>query len=291
MLSASRRLGQGFIRGLGCVMNLAVIIPAAGSSRRYVESAKAQGIIAPRQKIDEELGGRPLLQRTVELFNKHPDVCAIIVAGPADDAAFDEFNLRHGDKLAVMGVKVCRGGKDHRYETVANALNLVPDAATHVAVHDAARPCTSPELIERVLQAARAGHGAVIPGIDVPDTLKRVGAETVAAEPDDPLAGILGVDPDKQAKGRVVEQTVDRSRLVAVQTPQVFEVGLLRRAYAQKDLSSTDDAQLVERLGEKVVVVTGEATNIKVTRAEDLKLARAILGLKPAEEKPAHLRF
>ncbi|MBY0263683.1 MAG: 2-C-methyl-D-erythritol 4-phosphate cytidylyltransferase, partial [Phycisphaerales bacterium] len=100
-------------------MNLAVIIPAAGSSRRYVESARAQGILAPRQKIDEELGGRPLLQRTVELFNRHPDVVVVIVAGPADDASFAEFNLRHGDKLAVLGVKVCRGGAEHRYQTVA----------------------------------------------------------------------------------------------------------------------------------------------------------------------------
>jgi 2-C-methyl-D-erythritol 4-phosphate cytidylyltransferase len=272
-------------------MHLAVIIPAAGSSRRYVESAAAQGVLAPRQKIDEDLGGRPLLQRTVELFNKLPDVVAIIVAGPADDEAFGAFNLRHGDKLAVMGVKVCRGGREHRYQTVAEALKLVPATATHIAVHDAARPCASPELIERVLQAARAGHGAVIPGVDVPDTLKRVSVETVAAEPDDPLAGILGVDADRRAKGRLVEQTVDRSRLVGVQTPQVFEAALLRRAYAQKDLNSTDDAQLVERLGEKVVVVAGESTNIKVTRAEDLKLARAILGLKPAEEKPAHMRF
>jgi len=272
-------------------MNLAVIIPAAGSSRRYVESALAQGILAPRQKIDEELGGRPLLQRTVELFTKHPDVVVVIVAGPADDAAFAEFNTRHGDKLTVMGVKICRGGREHRYQTVANALALVPESATHVAVHDAARPCASPELIERLLMAARAGHGAVIPGLDVPDTLKRVGEKTVRAEPDDPLAGILGVDPDKQAKGRLVEQTVDRSRLAAVQTPQVFEVALLRRAYAQGDLSSTDDAQLVERLGEPVVLVPGESTNIKVTRAEDLRLARAILGLRGADEKPAHMRF
>lgn len=271
-------------------MQIAVIIPAAGASRRYIESARAGGVEAARQKIDEDLGGRPLLQRTVELFNKHPDVGALIVAGPADDDAWAAFRDRHADKLTVLGVTLCRGGRTHRYETVANALKLVPPSATHVMVHDAARPCTSPELIERVVDAARAGHPAVIPGVDVPDTLKRVGAEAVDAAPADPLAGILGAGGPKTTARRV-ETTIDRSRVVAVQTPQLFERSLLQRAYAQKDLTSTDDAQLVERLGEPVLVVEGESTNIKVTRARDLTLARAILGFKGPSDKPAHLRF
>jgi 2-C-methyl-D-erythritol 4-phosphate cytidylyltransferase len=272
-------------------MNIAVVIPAAGSSRRYIESAKAaSGGELERQKIDEDLGGRPLLHRTVELFNKLEGVGTIIVAGPADPALYEQFKLRHADKLAILGVRLCRGGVDHRYETVANALKLIPEDCTHVAVHDAARPATPAAVIERVIDAARAGHNAVIPAVDVPDTLKRVSAETIVSKEADPLAAILGASAPK-AGARLVEQTIDRTRLVAVQTPQLFERTLLLRAYAQKDLSSTDDAQLVERLGEKVVVVEGDPTNIKVTRARDLGLVRAILGFRTPSEKPAHLRF
>jgi 2-C-methyl-D-erythritol 4-phosphate cytidylyltransferase len=274
-------------------MRLAVIIPAAGSSRRFIESSKQlSGSGLDRQKIDEDLGGRPLLHRTVELFNKLDEVISggIIVAGPHDPAAYASFKERHADKLSILGVRLCQGGKDHRYETVANALKKVPEDATHVAVHDAARPATPAEVIQRVIDAALAGHNAVIPAIDVPDTLKRVSAETMVSKEEDPLAAILGASAPK-AQARRVEQTIDRSRVVAVQTPQLFEKGLLLRAYAQKDLTSTDDAQLVERLGEPVVVVDGDPTNIKVTRARDLVLVRAILGHRAPAEKPAHLRF
>jgi 2-C-methyl-D-erythritol 4-phosphate cytidylyltransferase len=267
-------------------MNIAVIIPAAGASRRY-----AEGQASPRSKLDEDLGGRPLLHRTVELFNKHPDVSLVVVAGPADDADFAGFRDRHGDKLGLFGVKLCKGGAEHRYETVRNALALVPEACTHVAVHDAARPCASPELIDRIFDAARDGHGAVIPGVDVPDTLKRVDPAPVKAAKPDPLAAILGDDAAAKPVGRAIVETVDRTNLVGVQTPQVFERALLVRAYAQKDLSSTDDAQLVERLGERVLVVPGEASNIKVTRAGDIHLCRAILGVRGPVEREVHKRF
>ena len=229
----------------------------------------------------------------MELFTKHPDVTVIIVAGPHEPGAFAEFKERHGDKLGLLGVKICPGGKTHRYETVAAALKLVPESCTHVAIHDAARPCASEQLIERIFHAASedgGGHKAVIPGVDVADTLKRVSEQEVEAKAD-PLAAILGDDGPARKLGRMVEQTVDRTRLVAVQTPQVFEIGLLRRAYAQKDLASTDDAQLVERLGENVLVVPGEAGNIKITRYADIKLARAILQVKPPAQRDALKRF
>src|SRR5689334_22104695 len=117
-------------------MKLVVIIPAAGSSTRYnLDSA-----VPNRSKLDEELGGRPLLHRTVELFSNRADVALIIVAGPADDAAMNAFKLRHADRLSLLGVKLCAGGRDHRWETVRNALAQVPTGQgfTHVAVHDAA---------------------------------------------------------------------------------------------------------------------------------------------------------
>lgn len=275
-------------------MHLAVIIPAAGSSRRYADADPLGG---GRSKLDEDLGGRPVLQRTVELFTKVPEVSLIVVAGPAPDDAFAQFKLRHSDKLGLLGVKICRGGATHRYETVRNALKEVPDdgSITHVAVHDAARPCASEHLIERIIRAAgEGGHKAVIPALDVGDTLKRVCAERLADTAPDPLAAILGTGATgaKSESGiRLVEQTVDRANLVAVQTPQVFEIKLLRRAYIQADLTSTDDSQLIERLGEKVAVVDGEATNIKITRPSDLQLARMILGVRGPIQREVHKRF
>lgn len=277
-------------------MNVCVIIPAAGSGQRY--HTPDNPAIDGRSKLDEDLGGRPVLQRTVELFTKHPDVSSIIVAGPHDPDAFAAFRQRHADKLGLLGVKLVQGGKVHRYETVQAALAHVPDGVTHVAVHDAARPCTSDALIERVFAAAEAGHKAVIPGVDVADTLKRVGDEVAAGKPD-PLAAILGGDSGSSGKplGRRVVETVDRRALVGVQTPQVFEIGLLKKAYAQKDLTSTDDSQLIERLGDEdgegggVLVVPGEAGNIKITRHGDILLARAILGVKPPAQRETHKRF
>ncbi len=263
-------------------MRLCVIIPAAGSSSRY----RASG--GMRSKVDEDLGGRPVLQRTVELFQKLDETDSIIVAGPAED--HEAFIERHGDKLGLLGVKVCKGGESHRYETVKNALELVPDDCTHVAVHDAARPCAPVEMIGRVLKAGEK-HGAAIPVIDVPDTIKRVEPKAEVDEEVDPLDAILGGAGKDNSSLRKVEETVPRENLVLVQTPQVFALDLIRRAYGQDDLTSTDDASLVERLGEPVVTVEGDARNIKITRPGDLELARKILGLGAPKERAAHKRF
>lgn len=258
-------------------MKLAVIIAAGGASARYRKS-----------KIDEDLGGRPALQRAVELFVNREEVGHIVVAGPA--ASYEEFRLRHADRLGLLGVVVCEGGKTHRWESVRNAMETVPGDCTHIAVHDAARPVTPQQLIDRVVEAART-HSAVVPGIDVPDTLKRVGERAEVEEAVDPLDRILGDAGKANSKVRAVEETVARRGLVLAQTPQVFEVGLLRRAYAQEDLDSTDDAQLVERLGEPVVVVEGDPRNVKMTRPSDLGLVRAIGGFRESEGRAAHKKF
>ncbi len=261
-------------------MHVSVIIPAAGSSRRY-----------GMDKLGQDLGGRAMLLRTVELFTKRDEVRSIVVAGPPDD--LETFRERFGAPLSFHGVRIVEGGRTERWETVRNALAAVPPEATHVAVHDAARPGTSDELIGRIFEAARM-HPAVIPGLSVADTLKRVSEQAVQAEQEDAIADMILGDAAEatKAKGRVVEATVDRTRLVAVQTPQVFEVGLLRRAYAQPDLSgATDDAGLVERLGEPVLVVDGEFRNLKVTVPEDLAAIRSILGFKAPEGRPVHKRF
>ncbi|MDX2148950.1 MAG: 2-C-methyl-D-erythritol 4-phosphate cytidylyltransferase [Planctomycetota bacterium] len=284
-------------------MQVALIIPAAGASQRYKQ---AKGGLHPgvqRSKLDEDLGGRPVLQRTVELFAKHetvgPLIATTIVAGPHDEETFAEFKLRHADRLGLLGAKLCRGGVTHRYESVAAALaflKTLPEAGsiTHVAIHDAARPCTPASLIETIFAAAQK-HPGVVPGVACSDTIKRIVIEQAEADID-PLAAILGAAKGP-AKRQWVTQTVERAGLVLVQTPQVFRWDVLRRAYEQRDLSSTDDASLVERLfdteksQQRVLVVEGDARNIKITTPDDLVLARAILGVKGPDEKPAHLRF
>lgn len=274
-------------------IRVAVIIPAAGFSGRYT-----QGMEVPRSKLDEDLGGRPVLQRTVELFvnYEHEDVVigTIIVAGPHDPKQMEQFRSRHGDKLGLLGATVVPGGVTHRWETVKAALTHVPADATHVAVHDGARPCATRELLDRVFDAAMK-FPAVLPVVEVGDTVKRVSAERVPDPKPDPFAAILGAGGGEgESKGtpyHAVEQTIDRTRLVMVQTPQVFERDLIVRAYGQQDLSSTDDAGLVERLGERVITVPGEARNIKITRPSDLALCRNILGVREPEGRATHKRF
>lgn len=270
------------------MMKLAVLIAAAGGSSRY-NSASSAADLGPRSKLDEDLGGRPVLHRTVEMFTVLPEVSQIIVATPAQPDAERDFRDRHGDKLALLGCTLVRGGETHRYQTVANMLAAVAPAATHIAVHDAARPCTPADVIQRVLDAALR-HPAVIPVVPVADTLKLVDPNPIESAEPDPLASILGSAPRGPAM-YAVQRTVDRTALMAVQTPQVFDAALLRRAYAQADLSSTDDSQLVERLGEPVVTVLGDPRNLKITVPTDLTLARAILGARPPAERAPGMRF
>lgn len=273
-------------------MKVALIVPAAGSGSRYAASG---GL---RSKLDEDLGGRPVLQRTLEAFVNHPEVGpiirAIIVPGPHNADDFAEFKQRHGDRLGIMGAHLCPGGATERYQSVQAALkhlSTLPIASTitHIAVHDAARPCISSDLILRLFERA-VRVSAVIPAVDVSDTLKKVRDESALPEDDDPVARILGGDVTAKSR-RIVAEPVDRRDVVMVQTPQVFTRDLFQRAYAQKDLASTDDAGLVERLGETVEVVPGDPRNLKITRAADLSLARAILGVSGPVERPVHKRF
>jgi 2-C-methyl-D-erythritol 4-phosphate cytidylyltransferase len=275
-------------------MKLAVIIPAAGGSTRFNASSLNAGMspntepaLGVRSKLDEDLGGRTVLQRTVELFNTRPETVAVIVAGPHDEDAMASFKLRHADTLALLGATLIRGGKDQRWETVAGALKMLPDEATHVAVHDGARPACPIEVIDRVLDAARQ-HDAVVPVLEVDSTAKRLGGAVEDASPD-PFAGILG--EATAAPNRAVLGTVDRAGLALAQTPQVFARALLERAYAQTDLSSTDDAGLVERLGEPVVGVPGDPRNIKITRAIDLEMIRLITGWRGKPDRPSLHKF
>jgi len=264
------------------MIRVCTIIPAAGRSTRF----------GPSDKLGQDLGGRPMLVRTVELFAKREEVKSIVVAGPPD--SFDEFMQRYGATLSFFGAQVVQGGRMERWETVKNALAFVPDDCTHVAVHDAARPAAGTPMLNRIFEAS-ARYDAVIPVVPVRATIKRISEQAMESDANEDEAAadlILGDEGKVKIKAWKVEQTLPRERVVEVQTPQVFSLALIRRAYAQSDLSgATDDAQLVERLGEAVYAVEGEPTNIKVTGQGDLSLVRAILGVKAAEERPAHKRF
>ena len=299
-------------------MRVAVIVPAAGASQRYTQSG---GL---RSKLDEDLGGKTLLQRTLETFTKfdHPDfsLAPLIVAGPHDEASFSDFRDRYADRLGLLGARLVRGGKIHRWETVAAALDAIKSLDAEpglIMIHDAARPCVSHDLIERVLLAARR-FGAAIPGVDAGDTLKRIISIDVAAEAD-AAAAILGTAPAGPVAQRFVDATLSRERVVLVQTPQVFDAALLSAAYAALasgalDGSITDDSQVVEVFARenpaaiqamrsahpsrpvagwtgRVAVVAGDSANIKVTRHEDLRIVRSVLGLKEPEGRAVHKRF
>jgi 2-C-methyl-D-erythritol 4-phosphate cytidylyltransferase len=149
------------------------------------------------------------------------------------------------------GVTAVAGGTS-RSASVRAGLAVVPHDASVVVVHDAARPLALPSLFERVIAAVRDGADGAVPGVPVPDTVKRV-----------------------DASDQVLE-TLDRASLRAIQTPQAFAADVLRRAHAGGG-DATDDAALVEAAGGRVVVVEGDPGNLKVTGPDDLLRAEALL--------------
>jgi len=191
----------------------------------------------------DDLHGRRVLDWALAAARAACDGVVLVV--PADRLAAED---------PPPGASVVAGGAT-RSASVRAGLAAVPADAEMVVVHDAARPLAGAELFERTVAAVRAGADAAIPGVPVTDTIKRVEG------------------------GRVVE-TVDRSRLVAVQTPQAFRAEVLRRAHGG-EREATDDAALVEAMGGRVVVVDGDVRNLKLTSPDDLVVARALLGGAP----------
>lgn len=182
-----------------------------------------------------ELGGKRLIDHAVANAAQASDF--VVVGAPVADVD----DLRWA--FASTKIKVIPGGV-LRSDTVRCALAVIPDDADVIVVHDAARPLAPPELFASVVAAVRAGADAAIPVLPVPDTVKRVG-------------------------GEVVVETLDRSELVLVQTPQGFRGEALRAAHLG-DPDATDDAALVEHAGGKVVVVPGSPAANKVTTPDDL---------------------
>lgn len=234
---------------------VAVIIPAAGKSSRFGGREKKPFV---------SLDGRPVWQRSAELFWTRDDVRTVYLVISPDDR--DEFRRRFTHLIAFANVELVDGGAE-RFDSVASALAKVPESVELVAVHDAVRPLAPPVLVDEVFAAA-AQHGAAIPAVAVADTLKRV-------------------DP----KTNHVTETIPRAELWQAQTPQVFRRDWLAEAYARGGsvAAVTDDAQLVEAAGHPVVVVPGSAENFKITTKDDLELAVAIIKARLAKPsaKPA----
>lgn len=198
------------------------------------------------------LAGEPLLVHAVRVM--HALGPAVVVVGEGDVARAEAVLTAAG----LSAHAVVAGGAT-RQESVARGLARVPEDAVVVAVHDAARPLVTPALLERTLAALEDGWDAVAPALPIVDTLKELAGEEVVT-------------------------TVDRSRLWAVQTPQVFRDDALVRAHAWYDVrGATDDLALVERAGGRVRLVKGERCNFKITFADDLALAELLLA---AERRP-----
>ncbi len=226
-----------------------VIIPAAGKSERF----GAQG-----KKTFAKLDGRAVFLRTLEHFVNRDDVCqTILVINPEDR---EDVKQKFGANLAFMGVKLTDGGP-RRCDTVALALKEVADEADYVAVHDAARPCVTTEMIDAVFAEATKS-GAAILACPLSGTIKRV------------------------SEAGVIEGTLDRTELFEAQTPQVFKKALLTEAcekIGEAGDSITDDAQMVELTGHPVAVVRSDSTNLKITTKADLALAASIIKTRPSK--------
>ena len=261
-------------------MKIGVIIPAAGQSKRF----------GSKDKLAEDLGGRPLLLRTVEFFTKREDVCEIVVAAPPE--SFETFQERFGPALSFHGVQIIQGGTKDRWESVQKSLPSISDQVDRIVIHDAARPALFNSLFEKLLLAS-SQFSAVAAALPIQGTLKRVEKLSTTIGDEDAIAdSILGTTSQATVDAYCVIETVERSSLWELQTPQIFEPTLIRRAYEQEDLQGcTDDAQVVEKLGEPVHLIHGDSRNIKVTTPSDYKLIQSILGVKGGRERPAHKRF
>jgi 2-C-methyl-D-erythritol 4-phosphate cytidylyltransferase len=217
------------------------VLAAAGSGER---------LGGDRPKAFVRLGDEPLLAESLRRLDASEWIESIVVAAPP---GWEEPAILLAEELGCSKVSACVTGGATRGESVARALEEVPEDAAVVLVHDAARPLVGDEVIERVVTALNDGWDGVVPGLPLADTVKRVEGD------------------------RVVE-TLRREDLRAVQTPQGFVASVLRAAYAVADVgSATDCASLVEAQGGRVTVVRGDPLLAKVTDAADLERVAALL--------------
>lgn len=227
-------------------MNVAIIV-AGGKGTRF-------GGHRPKQFL--EIDGTPIIVHTLRQFEQAQEIDAVVVAVPAEEVNTFRSAVEESDLKKVS--QVVAGGET-RAQSVKCGLASI-EAAEVVAVHDAVRPLVTPEEIDQVMLAA-SNSGAAILSAPVSDTIKEVDHNRIL-------------------------RTVPRAQLRRALTPQCFHFDILKRAYADlKEIESlridvTDDSFLVERLGIPIIIVEGSARNIKITTAEDLKLAENLINRK-----------
>jgi 2-C-methyl-D-erythritol 4-phosphate cytidylyltransferase len=228
---------------------IAAILPAAGLGTRM-------GAGTPKQFL--ELGGEPLVIFTLRRLAACAAITDFILATRGEELT----SLEDRVSKARLGrpARVVHGG-DTRQQSVANALAQVAPETEIVLVHDAVRPFVTPTQIDRLIIEART-RGAAILGIPAIDTVKEVKRASL---------------PEDVA---LITSTIPRERIVLAQTPQAFQYAILREAFArakQDDVTASDEASLVERIGREVFVVLGSERNLKITRPSDMDLARFYL--------------
>jgi 2-C-methyl-D-erythritol 4-phosphate cytidylyltransferase/2-C-methyl-D-erythritol 2,4-cyclodiphosphate synthase len=224
----------------------AIILAAGGGSR-----IRRAGITEKKQFMTWR--GAPLYWRSAETFAASPRVRGLVFVFPGDELSSrtTETQKLFRDRSPGLPWRTAPGG-ERRQDSVFNALDALPADCSRVLVHDSARPFFSPGLTSALLAALDNGAKAAIPALPVKDTIKRA------------------------HDGKIIE-TLDRSQLFAVQTPQAFDAETLRRAHERaraENASVTDDASMVEAMGLEVSIVTGEEDNVKITTPEDLKRLR-----------------
>lgn len=216
----------------------AAIIAAAGSSTRM------GGV----DKCFLDLDGQPVLAHTMGKFQKNPLIDAIVVVTRSESIPAVKALVQ---AIGAHKVTAVVSGGSSRQQSVLCGVQAVSEDTAYICIHDGGRPLVSEELITRAL-AACAIHGAVTAAVPVKDTIKVV-------------------------EGGLVTDTPPREKLYSIQTPQVFDRGLYLRACKQARAEYTDDCQLIEAMGERVYIVEGEYTNIKLTTPEDIGMAAALI--------------
>ncbi len=244
-------------------MKADAVIVSAGKGLRFMEGKP--GSVGPTlnhgKKQFTYLGEKPVLAHTLDRF----EACALIrsvrlVVGEEDmDYCLKEIVEKYGFQKVSQ---IVPGGK-RRQESVKNGIDALPKDGEIVAIHDGVRPLVTRTMIEDSIHSA-ARYGAVVFAMPAKETIKM-------SSPD----------------GTVLK-TLDRESLWLIQTPQTFQVDLIREAHAravEDGFVGTDDASLVERLGRKVHILTGSYANIKITTPEDLALAKLFLGMDASSKK------
>ena len=221
----------------------------SGTWAILVAAGRGDRLGVDRPKAFAKLAGRVLLAESLERLDRSDWIESIVIVAPE---GWEEPAILLAEELSAGKAVACVTGGATRADSVRAGLAEVPEEAVIVLVHDAARPLLSDEVIERVITALGEGWDGAVPGLSLADTVKRTGPE-----------------------GAVLE-TVDRSDLYAVQTPQAFGADVLRRALSS-GADSTDCASFVEAAGGRVKVVEGDRRLVKITTRADLELVESLL--------------